>query len=302
MSAPVPVIVNRSGGTAASLGDKLADTLPAAFADAGLEIALDLVDGGDVGDAAARHAQSGAAIVVVGGGDGTLGGAVGRLAGTGTALGILPLGTRNHLAHDLGIPDDLAAAARVIAAGHRHAIDLGTVNGETFVNNASIGLYPLLVRGREAEQRRTGAPKWLASLPAARAALRRLPHHRLRLAMPAAEREIVTPLLFVGNNRYALDAGEVGKRTALDDGMLSVYAVASRTRLALIGFALRTLVGRARPDSDFAAIGDTPEMTVSGHPDRIDVALDGEVRRIAMPLDFAIRRRALDVLVPPPAA
>ena len=89
-------------------------------------------------------------------------------------------------------------------------------------------------------------------------------HHRLRLIVPDAIEEIVTPMLFVGNNHYTLQPGRVGQRDALDDGKLSIFAVASRHRMALIGFALRTLMGRADPDRDFAAIGDAVELTDRG--------------------------------------
>ena len=218
----------------------------------------------------------------------------GILGEKGTTLGILPLGTRNHLARELGIPLDLEGAAALIGQCSTREIDLARVNGHAFVNNASIGLYPQLVRERE--QRR--APKWLAALPAAIAALKRMRHHRLHLAMPGQDRDIVTPILFVGNNHYGLSAGRIGKRAALDGGVLSVYAVASRRRLALIGFAIRTIVGRADRDHDFAAIGDAPSLEVSGRSERIDIALDGEVMRLTMPLRFECQAGGLTVIAP----
>ena len=214
-------------------------------------------------------------------------------------MGILPLGTRNHLAGELGIPPDLDGAARLIAERPTRAIDLGRVgggyDGRVFVNNASIGLYPALVRRRDEHP----APKWLAALPATIGALRRLRHHRLRLVVGGGDAQpIVTPLLFVGNNRYTLDRQAIGTRETLDGGVLSVFAVASRRRLALLGFALRTLTGRADPERDFAAIGEAREVIVHGHSRSIDVALDGEVVRLAMPLRFRSEAGALTVVAP----
>ena len=293
MSAPVPVFVNAGGGTAAARGDKLEDEVRAAFADAGLAIDLHLVDGARMPQAVKAAAQS--PLIVVGGGDGTLGCAAQAILDHGSAaLGILPLGTRNHLARELGIPMDVAEAARIIAAGHRRRIDLARVNGRVFVNNASIGLYPLMVRERD----RRDAPKWLAALPAARVALKRLPHHRLHIRMPGEANQVITPMLFVGNNRYELEAGRVGKRAALDGGTLSVFAVARRGRLALLAFALRALAGRADPERDFAAIGEADRLEVSGGSHRIDIALDGEVARLAMPLRFRALPGALTVIAP----
>lgn len=293
MTAPIPVLVNRSGGTAASRGDKLGPELETAFENAGVSIELQLVEGQELESALKKVA--GRPLVVIGGGDGTLGRMAGILAEKGTTLGILPLGTRNHLARELGIPLDIPGAAKLIAAGTVRAIDLARVNGEPFINNASIGLYPQLVRERE--QRST--PKWIAAIPASFAALRRIKHHRLHLTMPgrAKDSDIVTPMLFVGNNHYALEAGQIGKRDALDGGVLSIYAVASRRRLALIGFAIRTLFGRA-DRHDFAALGDTPSFEVRGRSDDIDIALDGEVMTLNMPLRFECQAGALKVVAP----
>ena len=298
MSAPVPVLINASGGTAKAKGQALEAELRAAFAEAGLEIALELLAGDEIAAGAERLA--GAPVMVVGGGDGTLGCAAGVLAGTGTALGILPLGTRNHLAGELGIPADLPGAARVIAAGARRRIDLARVNGRSFLNNASVGFYPAMIRFRDAGGVPGGARlKKLAAVPAAISALKRMRHHRLRLRVHGREQEVVTPMLFVGNNRYRLEAGHVGERTALDDGCLSVFAIRSRHRLALLGFAARAMLGRADPERDFAAVAETPELLVSGRSRALSVAIDGEFAQLAMPLRFTVEPRALEVIAPP---
>jgi diacylglycerol kinase family enzyme len=288
----LPVLINRIGGTAARMGERLEAEVREAFHKARVAIDLQLIRGDEMTEAVSAVAA--APMVAVGGGDGTLGCAAGVLAGSGTALAILPLGTRNHLAHELGIPDDLGEVARLIAQGPRRTIDLGRVGDRVFVNNASIGLYPALVRRRDEHP----APKWLAALPAAVGALGRLRHHRLRLILDGEPQPVVTPLLFVGNNRYTLHRPAIGTREALDDGKLSVYAVASRRRLALIGFALRTLAGRADPGRDFAAIGDVARLKVEGHGRHIDVALDGEVVRLPLPLAFASDAGALTVIAP----
>jgi len=237
-----------------------------------------------------------APLVVVGGGDGTLGGAAGALlaAGSTAALGILALGTRNHLAGELDVPADLGAAARLIAGGGRRRIDVGRVNGRHFVNNASIGLYPALVERRDA-LKAAGLPKWLANLPAAGSALARLRHHRLRLHLDGERRSIRTPLLFVGNNRYLLERRRLGQRARLDEGVLSVFAVGPRSRLGLAGLALRTVIGRADAQADYAALAAVPAFTVRIHGEDIAVALDGEVTRLAGPLRFECLAGALEV-------
>ena len=290
------VIVNRNGGAAAKMGDMVAGVLEKAFAQAGATVRVAALDGKQIPEAIKAVARSGR--VIVAGGDGTAAGAAQILAGSDTELGLLPLGTLNHLARDIGIPVDLGEAAEVAANGQPVAIDVGEVNGQVFVNNASIGLYPLMVRKREGLRRAKGWPKWLSTLPAAFAVLERLPHHRLRLDWGKGERAIVTPLLFVGNNVYSLDRGEVGKRNTLTDGKLSLYAVARRRRAALIWFAMRALVGRAERSLDFETLGECETLTVSSSSGSIEIALDGELRRMDSPLEFRIRAGALTVIAP----
>ena len=294
MARTLPVIVNKNGGTAAKLGDTLEPSLRDAFAAAGAEADVKPLEGDAIARAIGAAAKKGR--VVVAGGDGTLSAAAGALAGTDAELALLPLGTLNHLARDLGLPTDVKEAAKVAATGTPTAIDVAEVNGHVFVNNASIGLYPAMVQTRDELQRDKGWPKWLSALPAAYAALERLPHHRLRIDLGRGERTIVTPLLFVGNNRYSLDKGEIGRRASLTDGKLSVCAVAYRSRLALLWFAARVLVGRARRDADFVMLGECEALRVWSMGASIEIALDGEVLRIASPLEFQIRPGALQVV------
>ena len=295
MTATFPVVVNRGGGAAARAGNALVGQIEAAFAAAGLIADVHAVDGSDLTATIERLAKSGA--VAIGGGDGTQGCAAAILSKAGATHGILPLGTRNNLARQLGISLDLDGAVKVIAAGHKATIDLSEVNGRTFINNASIGLYPKMVEIREGAQER-GLPKWLAKVPAAWTVLRNLTHRRYRLILDDAAQPVVTPLLFIGNNIYSLDPGKVGTRDAMDDGKMSVFAVAKSTRLGLVGFALRTLSGRSDADRDFAAIGTCEKLVVNARRSRIPIALDGEVMKLATPLKFTIRPAALSVFMP----
>ena len=143
---PLPVIVNAAGGTASRAGEGLRGQIEAAFAAAGRPIALELVAGEDLPAALDRHA--GAPRVAVGGGDGTLATAAQALSRRGGELAILPLGTRNHFACQLGVPLDLAGAARLAATGKARQVDLGDAGGRVFINNLSAGAYVELVRER----------------------------------------------------------------------------------------------------------------------------------------------------------
>jgi diacylglycerol kinase family enzyme len=291
MASMLPVLINRTGGAAAALGDRLRTRVEEAFAATGQAIAIELLDGSTMTEAVVRH--SGAPRVVVGGGDGTLGGAAAVLADTPTALAMLPLGTRNHLAGQLGIPLDLDEAAAVAAGGQRKRIDLGAAGQRVFVNNASFGLYTRFVRERD----RQSGPKWLKSLPATWHVLRHMRAQRFALTIDGEPRELTTPLLFVGNNQYSIDAGHLGEREALDDGELSLYAVAAQARSGLIGFALRALVGLARPERDFVECASAGEITIEGQG-WIEGALDGELQWLQLPLTLRSMPNALGVVVP----
>ena len=294
--ATLPVIVNRTGGSAAANGTKLGDQLGSAFADHQDNIAIELVEGAQLREAIAR--ADGAVKIVVGGGDGSVSSAAAELAGKSTVLALLPLGTLNHLARDLGIPTELAEAAKLAMHGSPSAIDLGNVNGLRFVNNASIGLYPSIVSLRDRYRARNGWPKWFASIPAAWKALMRIRQQDLQIDMGAGPRRVITPLLFVGNNIYSLEAGVVGTRASLSEGRFSVFAVKHTSRLSLILFALRAALGGAKRGDDFVLLGECVELTVGSARASTNVGIDGEVQRLEFPLKFMIEPAALNVIYP----
>ena len=244
----------------------------------------------------ARQAAGGGRPVVAGGGDGTVNAVASALAGTGAVLGVLPLGTLNHFAKDLGIPLDLPGAVRTILSGRVRDVDVGYVNGQMFLNNSSLGMYPQLVRDREAEQGR-GHSKWVALTIAAVAALRHPRPVRVRLRLDgAATLDRRTPLLFVGNNRYSMDGVRMGGRLRLDAGQLWVCMAPEAGYCRLLGLAVRALAGRLHPDELDAR--DATEFWVETRRRRVEVAWDGEVTTMATPLHYRIQPRALRVMVP----
>lgn len=294
MGAPLPVLINCDAGAAASLGGRLEQTVRDAFAATGREIALELCDRCDIAAAVRRHAHS--PVVVVGGGDGTLSAAAQALAGRQAALGHLPLGTRNHLARQLGLPRDLAEAARVAASGERRRMDLGRAGNRVFVNNASLGGYTGLV-GRE----RTDLPRWLATVPAAWRVLRTMRPQVYRLTIDGEPRTLRTPLLFVGNTGCSRDRGHLGEREPLDDGMLSVCALGAPGLFQLVWLALKVLFGLAHSERDLAELDTAREVVIEGAGE-VTVALDGELARFARPLRIAIEPAALGIVTPRVAA
>ena len=292
----VLVCVNRSSGAAAR-SEREAEEIRAALANAGIEGRVELLDGAAIADQAKKAAETGAELIVVGGGDGTISAAAGALAGSGTSLGILPLGTLNHFARDLGIPMKLDEAAKVIAAGQTRVVDVAEVNGRTFINNSAIGLYPLMVIDRDLQQQRLGRSKRFAMVVAALRTLARFHHDRLTLTVNDEQARLDTPLLFVGNNDYRIDIGAPGHRGSLQDGKLCVLVMRKKTRRGLIAASIRALLNRTRPD-DMVRLDDVARLRVASRRTHLPISVDGEVTALASPLDYKVRKRALKVIAP----
>jgi diacylglycerol kinase family enzyme len=250
--------------------------------------------GDDISALAARAVANNCKTVVAGGGDGTVSAVAGAVAGTDTVLGVIPIGTLNHFAKDVGIPLNLELAIRNFFIGQLTKVDVGDVNGRIFVNNAGIGVYPHFVRLRE-QQQREGHDKPAAFVIAIGAMLRRYFRLRVKLHMNREDAlEQITPFLFVGNNKYETRGLEIGTRKRLDSGHLWVCMGADpRNRVRI---ALNALVGRATDDELNAF--EANEISVDPGTPRINLSTDGEVNIMDTPLHFRIRPRALGIVVP----
>ena len=235
--------------------------------------------------------------VIAGGGDGTIATVAAALAETGIPMGVLPLGTLNHFAKDLGIPLDLQDAVDVIAAGHDRAVDAGEVNGRIFLNNSSIGVYPYMVLDREKRRRREGLKKWSAMILAALKTMRLFPLRRLRVHVAGWTELCRTPCLFVGNNRYRMDLFALGRRERMDGGELWLYIARQQTRLSLIWFTFRALIGLTDAARDLQ-IFDVKTAEIGSRAQRLNIATDGEVESMRPPLHYRIRPGALRVYAP----
>jgi len=293
----VPVLLNRGGG-ALSRDPALAERAETALRAAGLDIEVELLSGGDCSVRCRTIAERRDPLLIVGGGDGTISAAASVLVGTETKLGVLPLGTLNHFARDLGIPTDLDEAAKLIAAGKEIRVDVGEMNERIFINNSAIGLYPLMVVDRDQQRKRLGRSKALALLVASLRTLARFNHQRLTLTVNEEHTgRVDTPLLFVGNNDYRIDIGAPGQRESLDDGQLFVLVMRKKTRRGLIGASVRALLGRSRSD-DMVKLDGVERLRVSSHRSLLAVSLDGEVVRVEPPLEYKILKKALRVIAP----
>lgn len=273
--------------------------LRALFAAQGVAAEVRLAHGGDDIVAFVKQALADAVpLVVAGGGDGTVSAVAAQLCGTQALLGVLPLGTLNHFARDLGIPLALDAAVEVAARGATKSIDAAEVNGRVFVNNASIGLYPRIVAQREEQRERLGRGKWLALALAALRTLRRYPVFTVELVVDGQPLLRETAFVFIGNNRYTVEGFDIGAREAVDRGEIALYTTQRTGRFGLVRLALRALLHQLAQAEDFD-MRSAREVKVCTPRPRLRVATDGELQWMDTPLVFRSRPGALRVRVPP---
>ena len=291
----IAVVLNAASGDGKA--EKMASSLQEIFGAAGREAQITLArNGAELTQAVQRAVKSGCAALVAGGGDGTINTAASAIVGRDITLGVLPLGTLNHFAKDLGIPLDLDQAAKLIVDGIWCRVDVGEVNGRFFLNNSSIGVYPAIVRLRE-RYRSSFRGKWIAAFWAALAVLRRRPFMAVRLHVEGQELIRRTPLVLVANNEYRTTGIHAGTRESLADGRLALYVLNAAGRPGLLRLAMKTILEGAErvKELDLFAV---EEVTIETRRRRLQVALDGEVITLDSPLHYLSRPRALKVFVP----
>ena len=295
MHPTVEVILNEHAG--AGLDRSQRDQVEALFRANGREVRITSAPESGLTKLAAEKARGPASVIVAGGGDGTIAGVAAALVGTEKILGVLPLGTLNHFSKDLGIPQDVESAVKTIVSGQVKRIDVGDVNGRIFLNNSSLGVYPIVVRDRESQQKRLGRGKRWAYAIAAIHLLRRYPQLSLQLTVDGKPLRRHSPFLFVGNNEYELAGFSLGERKRLDEAHLGLYVTSRRGRFDLYWLLLRAFFGRLKRKRDFESFRATEAVVETGDIEML-VATDGEVSRMKGPLHFRTRTGALQVMAP----
>jgi YegS/Rv2252/BmrU family lipid kinase len=256
-----------------------------------------VLSGADLAGTLDRVIADGHDLVVVGGGDGTMTAAAGRVAGTNVVLGVLPLGTANDFARTLEIPSNLAEACAAVADGKVVDIDLGRTNGEPFLNVASVGLSVAVTEALSPRLKRYIGP--LAYSIATLTAYARHKAFRARLEFPEADHEPMEldSLLqvAVGNGRHYGGGNTVSPTAGIDDHTLDIYAI--------LAGPLREHVSIARllKDGSFIKHDRVYHLTtrrvrlVADQP--LPVNLDGEIATTT-PTDFTVQRNAVHVVGP----
>jgi YegS/Rv2252/BmrU family lipid kinase len=256
---------------------------------------IELDDPSRLSDVIARTMAQKPPYLVIGGGDGTISGALGALAYSDVACGLLPLGTANSFARSLNLPLDLEGAVDVIAQGRALAVDLGRVNERYFASAAAIGLSAAISRQK---------PHVLKMLlgrfayPAVAALI--LPRFRafectLRLGSGVLKHYPAVLELRIANASY--EGGvEAAPDADVTSGDLVVSIVTGRSKWRL----LRTwgkIIAALEPDGPGFESLRLERFRLETDPVH-DVNVDGEAA-MRTPVDVSIARKALTVLVPP---
>jgi diacylglycerol kinase (ATP) len=273
------------------------DAAVAALEAGGVAVRREAFSGPDAVEEDIRRHAGDADCVVVAGGDGTLSRAGGVLAKLGLPLGVLPAGTANDLSRTLGIPEDLGAAAKIILAGRRRRIDLGTVNGHPFFNVASIGLSADLSEALSSDLKR----RW-GRLGYALAGLRVLSRARrfsARISDEEGEVVVRTLQIAVGNGRHYGGGTVVEEDATIDDGALDLYSLELRNvwKLALM---MRTFRSGAHGAWNEVRTARSVEFDIATKKPR-PVNVDGDLVT-ETPAHFKVHPKAVTVFAPPAPA
>jgi YegS/Rv2252/BmrU family lipid kinase len=290
----ISVVLNASSGHGEAM--KVAARLEEIFQAAGRKAHITLArTGNELRTAVQKAVEAGCDTLVAGGGDGTINTAASAILGRDITLGVLPLGTLNHFAKDLGIPLDLEEATKLILEGTWCKVDVGEVNGRCFLNNSSLGVYPTIVRLRE-RYRATLRGKWIAAFWAALTVMRRNPFMAVKLHVEGQAMVRRTPLVLVANNEYRTTGIHAGTRESLARGRLALYVLNAERRPGLLRLAFKVLLEGAERVKELDLFT-VEEVAVETRRHRLQVALDGEVVTLESPLQYRTRPAALNVHV-----
>ncbi len=290
----IVVITNKTAGT--EDGDRVA-IITEAFEGSGVTPRIVEAEGPDLTTAARDAIASGAIIVVAAGGDGTVNAVAAAVIESDRILGVLAMGTLNHFAKDAGIPLELSDAARLIVAGEASLVDVATVNDRIFLNNSSIGMYPLMVRDRDKQRSRLARTKWWAMVRSSLALFRRFPTFTVGITADGRTSRCRTPAVLLGNNVYEFSPRGLGTRDVLDAGRLGLYVVRSRTPWSAFVLFVNALFRRLDADG-LCDVSTVQAVTLEPQVASLDVSLDGEVLAMDTPLTYTIRPGALRLIRP----
>lgn len=290
------VVLNAKAGTVHDMGpERVRAMVDEALTRPGRDVDVVALQGENLARAIAAAPRQGYDTVVVGAGDGTVSYAASVFAHTDTTLGVLPLGTMNMLAYDIGLPRDLTGALAALTEARPMQVDLGTINGRPFHGVSGVGFFSQMALARE--QLRDQRGRVLGWFLALGRALFRSGRMSLEVELPGERAAIEAYAALVTVNAFNAPGWH---RSRLDGGQLEVLVAEDRGTLARLKTGAEVLAGAWR-DKPGIHTFTARRVTIHARRRRTWVATDGEVNRETLPLRYALAPGALKLLVPPTA-
>ena len=292
------VLFNRGSGFIKNCGkDELSEIIKKmkSLADICDEFDFRQIEGEEIKDMIANSMDNEPDLVVAAGGDGTVSAVAQAAVKYGFTLGVIPLGTFNNFSKDAGIPQQWKDAVEIIKNGSAKKIDAAEVNGNVFINNSSIGLYPKSVKERDRHMK-LGHGKFVSMAVGLYRIFSRFPLHKVRIETAEGLQQYKTAFVFVGNNEYEVDLLNLGRRLNLNSGKLCLYLSGCKNRLCMIKMAILSLFGKLDQGKDF--IYTTAEqVTVYTKRKKMRIAADGETFKTESPIRYKIIKNTLEIML-----
>ncbi|MDQ2780231.1 MAG: diacylglycerol kinase [Pseudomonadota bacterium] len=305
-AAPLVFIVNAAAGR--HHADDVHQSIQRALDETGRRGEMRVTPSSELPRAAADAARQAAlrhGVVVSVGGDGTTNAVAAAAHAAGCAMGLVAQGTFNYVARTHGLPTDAYEATRTLLRSRPQPVQVATVNEHLFLVNASVGLYPELLEDREAFKQRFGRNRVVAFISCVVTLLGRHRQLHLRIDSDGSTRRVVTPTLFVGNNRLQLEQVHLPEAAALDRGRIAGAVLRPVGSLRLLWLLLKGSMSGLADDASVEHFVFSHMRLRTGRGGRsegrsLKVAFDGELLRLRTPLVFAVAPRPLWLLKPPP--
>ena len=296
------VLLNSGAGTLLGTEpEREAQRVRERFARSGIEAEVRALAGPQIAEAVQGALRSpDTSMIVAGGGDGTLNAVASEIIDTDKIFAALPLGTLNHLAKELGMPQDLDAAIDAIGAGVVRDMNVGEVNGHPFLLFSAIGLYADIIKHRDAQRKALGRKKWPAMFVAAVKMITRFPLTWVRITTKDGSWWRLTPAVYVSISEYQKELFGVEHVACRERQGLDVFVAAKTRRLGVIWLLLKAFFGLVKPLKDFEAMC-VQEFELNLRQRHVRVGIDGEVVSMETPLRYRLRRGVLKVMTPAPA-
>jgi diacylglycerol kinase family enzyme len=270
------------GQAMAELGQKLCDEL-------GIRLQVHSPEGPkdleNQARAAVKAAKEEGGIVIAAGGDGTIRSVAAVAAGTGVRFGVVACGTFNFFARAHALPEEAEAAFRLALTGNAQPVRLGSVNGEIFLVNASLGLYAKSIEERETATSKFGRRRLVVILSTIRTFFSR--HHLLDVTFVAGRKSqrAWTPMIFIGNNSLQLRNLSLPVARCLDHDLLAMVMMKPVRRRDLITLLVQGLF-RMMDRAEQLTTSCVESIRIHSRQKQHRVALDGEMFDLKTPLEI----------------